>query len=88
MHEDDATVFSALQETKYMWLSLLSSVYLIVLIEALREMEENSDLCSGRKWFKVIEQELANKKIKLDKNNIVQIAQNLLDNPNTRNDAG
>ena len=80
MHKEDAAIFDALQHNKKAWPTLLSSVYLIAVCEALRRIQQ--DDTPDVKWVGVIENALNNKNIAINKNSdIVKEAQTLLNNP-------
>ena len=82
MHEDDAKKFYGLQNDSSQWSSLLASVYLAALCEALRVATGDSDSYGECKWFGVVAQELSNKGFEMDPQlDILKAAQTLLDYP-------
>ena len=84
MHEDDAKVFNSLQYNSDKWPSLLASVYLSALCEALRVMANDNlaDSYKEKKWFGVVEKKLADKGIKINSRlNPLTAAQSLLELP-------
>ena len=85
MHEDDAKKFHALQNDSDQWPSLLASVYLSALCEALRVATAPSDdsySYGDKKWFGVVAQELSNNGFEMNPSlDILKAAQTLLDYP-------
>ena len=81
MHEDDAEQFNALQGKNKWWPSLLASVCLSALYEALRAMAERPEEYKEHKWFGVVTQELANEGIESWQGDILRTAQVLLELP-------
>lgn len=81
MHESDAGKFNSLQNNSHRWPSLLASVYLSALCEALRAMSAGDEY-GDRIWFGVIKGELDNHRIPLTpKLDALAVAQKLLEQP-------
>ena len=80
MHADEAAKFLSLQDDKEAWPYLLSSVYLIALMETLRVMNEEGSEHSGKEWFGVIQQEMDDRGLSMD-GDALELAQRLLDKP-------
>ena len=81
MNAEEANKFKALQHSQEHWPSLLSSVYLVALMETLRVMDEEENEHSDKQWFEVIHQIIANRRLSIKKGDILKTAQRLLDNP-------
>ena len=81
MHKDDAGQFNALQAKNKWWPSLLASICLSALCEAMRAMAERPGEYKERRWFGVISQELANQNIESWQGDILRTAQTLLEFP-------
>ena len=80
MNVEEADKFDIRQHSHETWPSLLSSVYLVALMETLRVMEKEEDEHADKQWFEVIQQTIANKGFSID-DDALKLAQRLLDNP-------
>lgn len=83
MYDDEAKSFNQLQNSRDKWSALLASIYLMALCEALRAIaeEKGSVRFSDYQWFHTISHHLANKKIGLESDNVLETAQKLLEYP-------
>lgn len=83
MNKEDAKFFTSMQNNKSQQGIALSAICFPVFLQVLHLMNNDIDgEHEGKRWYYVIKQELANKRIDLDKNpNLLEVAQQLLDSP-------